>query len=107
MLAPDYGNIIVTFETYDKNATDLSALGAKIKSTKEIQAAVNWSIVPAQVIKIISADSDKVRKAIEKTKGFIGTAGEFNISPSDHDGLGTDSFSMFTFENGEFQLLNE
>jgi len=37
-------------EVYDKKATDLSALVAKLKANKDIQAVVNWSIVPAQAI---------------------------------------------------------
>ena len=104
-LALEYGTIIVSSETCDKNATDLSALVAKTKSTKEVQSVVNWSIVPVQITKTISADSDKVRKAIEKTKGFSVTAGAFNISPSDHNGLGTDSFSMFTVKKRRISTI--
>jgi len=49
-IAPQYGIDVVMDETYDKAATDLSALVAKLKANKEIQAVVNWSIVPAQSI---------------------------------------------------------
>lgn len=49
-LAPKYGITILANEVYDKKATDLSALVAKLKANKEIQAVVNWSIVPAQAI---------------------------------------------------------
>lgn len=48
--APNYGITIVTEEVYDKNATDLTAIVAKLKANSEIQAVVNWSIVPAQSI---------------------------------------------------------
>lgn len=48
--APDYGIAIVAEEVYDKSATDLSAIVAKLKANTEIQAVVNWSIVPAQSI---------------------------------------------------------
>lgn len=48
--APDYGISIVAEEVYDKSATDLSAIVAKLKANAEIQAVVNWSIVPAQSI---------------------------------------------------------
>ena len=49
-LASRYGITIVAEEVYDKQATDLSAIVAKLKSNTEIQAVVNWSIVPAQSI---------------------------------------------------------
>jgi branched-chain amino acid transport system substrate-binding protein len=197
-LAPEYGITIVEAETYDKKATDLTALVTKIKSNPEIQAVLNWSIVPAQSIiaknirqsgwdvplfqshgfanikyvqaagaaaegiifpastviaaeklapgptkdflmsyknayeskygedistfgghsydamlileKAIEAagpDSVKVRAAIEEIKGFIGTAGEFNFSATDHNGLGIDTFAMFTVKDGQFTLLGK
>jgi branched-chain amino acid transport system substrate-binding protein len=46
--APAYGITIVAEEVYDKNATDLKAFVAKLRANHEIQAVVNWSIVPAQ-----------------------------------------------------------
>ena len=49
-IAPEYGIRIVENETYDKDATDLTSLVAKIKANPEVQAVVNWSIVPAQSI---------------------------------------------------------
>ncbi|MGE4558822.1 MAG: ABC transporter substrate-binding protein [Desulfobulbus sp.] len=49
-LAPHYGIAIVAEEVYDKKATDLTAIVAKLKANSDIQAVVNWSIVPAQSI---------------------------------------------------------
>lgn len=49
-IAPEYGIEIVESQTYDKKATDLSALVAKVKSNPDVEAVVNWSIVPAQSI---------------------------------------------------------
>ena len=49
-IAPEYGIEIISSEVYDKKATDLSAIVAKIKANKDVQAVVNWSIVPAQSI---------------------------------------------------------
>jgi len=49
-IAPELGITIVENEVYDKAATDLSAIVAKIKANKEVQAIVNWSVVPAQAI---------------------------------------------------------
>jgi branched-chain amino acid transport system substrate-binding protein len=194
-IAPEMGIQIVAAEVYDKAATDLSAVVAKIKANPEIQAVVNWSIVPAQaiVVKNIrqagwnvpifqshgfgnlkyaeaagaaaeglifpagrlliadtlpadhpqknvliqyrdayqskfqepastfgghgydaimilanaiktagSADPEKVRAAIENMKGFVGTAGIFNFTPEDHNGLDIDSFAMLTVKDGKF-----
>lgn len=47
--APDYGIEIAIAETYDRAATDLTAVLTKIKA-EDVQAVVNWSIVPAQSI---------------------------------------------------------
>ena len=49
-IAPEFHIQIVAAEVYDKAATDLSAVIAKISANKDVQAVVNWSIVPAQAI---------------------------------------------------------
>lgn len=49
-LAPEYGITVVATEVYAPNVTDLSSLVAKWKGNTEIQAVINWSIVPAQTI---------------------------------------------------------
>jgi len=51
-----------------------------------------------------TTDKYKVRDAIESIKGFAGTGGIFNFSPTDHTGLTLDAFEMFTVKNGEFVL---
>ncbi len=196
-LAKEQGIEIVLDETYDKQATDLTDLATKVKSTPGVQAIVNWSIVPAQSIIIKNVkqiglnvpifqshgfgnlkyvqqagaaaegtlfpagrllvaedlpgtnpqkklllsykrdyekkykedvstfgghaydalnivlegirkaggpDSEKVRDAIENLKGFVGTAGIYNFSPTDHTGLGLDAFEMLTVKNGKFAI---
>lgn len=197
-LAPKYGIKILASEVYDKKATDLSAMVAKIMAVKGIQAVVNWSIVPAQAIvaknmrqagwqvplfqshgfgnikyvkaagvaaegiifpagRLLVADTlpdsnpqkkvlegykkdyeskygedvstfgghaydafhilcraikevgpnrEKVRDAIENMKGFVGTGGVFNFSPTDHNGLSIDAFAMLTVKNGKFALYS-
>ena len=52
-----------------------------------------------------SLDKEKVRDEIEKTNGFIGTAGIFNMSPSDHLGLGIDAFKMLEIRNGDWTIV--
>jgi branched-chain amino acid transport system substrate-binding protein len=51
------------------------------------------------------ADKAKVRDEIEKTRGFIGTAGVFNMSPQDHMGLGVDAFKMVEIRNGGWKIV--
>jgi branched-chain amino acid transport system substrate-binding protein len=197
-IAPEFGIEIVESQTYDKKATDLSALVAKVKSNSKVQAVVNWSIVPAQSIiaknirqagwevpifqshgfaniKYVEAagsaaegiifpasrlmiaetlppgaqkdflmqyktnyealynekastfgghsydammllakaiedaglDPVKVRESLENIKGYYGTAGEFNMSPEDHNGLDINAFAMLTVKNGQFELLKQ
>lgn len=49
-IAPTMGIEVVATEVYDKQSNDLSAVIAKIKANPDVQAVVNWSIVPAQAI---------------------------------------------------------
>lgn len=51
-------------------------------------------------------DKAKVRDEIEKTKGFIGTAGVFNMSPTDHMGLDLSAFKMLEVKNGNWEIVN-
>ncbi|HEX9204920.1 MAG TPA: ABC transporter substrate-binding protein [Candidatus Deferrimicrobiaceae bacterium] len=52
-----------------------------------------------------SVDKEKVRAAIEQLKGVVGTAGIFNFSPTDHNGLDLDSFVMLVVRKGKFTIL--
>jgi branched-chain amino acid transport system substrate-binding protein len=51
-----------------------------------------------------NADPKKIRDEIEKTKGFIGTGGIVNMSPTDHLGLDLSAFRMLEIKNGDWQL---
>mgnify|MGYP001429694875 FL=1 len=50
-------------------------------------------------------DKAKVRDEIEKTQGFIGTSGVFNMSPDDHMGLTLDAFKMVEVRDGAWTLM--
>ncbi len=52
-----------------------------------------------------STDPEKVRDEIEKTTHFVGTGGVFNMSPSDHMGLGLDAFKMLEIKNGDWTIV--
>jgi branched-chain amino acid transport system substrate-binding protein len=51
------------------------------------------------------ADREKARTALETTRGYVGTSGVFNFSPTDHNGLDIDAFEMLTVKNGKFVVL--
>ncbi len=198
-IAPEFGIEILASEVYDKKETDLSAVVAKLMANKDIQAVVNWSIVPAQGIlaknmrqagwevplfqshgfgnikyveaggaasegiifpagrllvaedlpdtnpqkallikykndyeskftdqvstfgghaydaltilvrgiKKAGVDKEKVRDAIENLQGVAGTAGIFNFSPEDHNGLDINSFEMLTVKDGKFAIYQK
>jgi branched-chain amino acid transport system substrate-binding protein len=53
-----------------------------------------------------TTDKAKVRDAIEKTQGFVGTAGLVNMSPTDHMGLSLSSFNMVEITKGEFTIVD-
>jgi branched-chain amino acid transport system substrate-binding protein len=53
------------------------------------------------------ADREKVRAAIENIKGLVGTAGIFNFSPTDHNGLDINAFEMLTVKDGKFVVYEK
>jgi branched-chain amino acid transport system substrate-binding protein len=52
-----------------------------------------------------SADKAKVRDEIEKTKGYIGTGGIVNMSPTDHMGLDLSAFHVLEIKGGDWTLV--
>ena len=53
-----------------------------------------------------TTNPQKVRDAIEKTKGYVGVSGVYNLSSKDHCGLDKDSLVMITVENGKWKLVD-
>ncbi|MBV8911491.1 MAG: ABC transporter substrate-binding protein, partial [Acetobacteraceae bacterium] len=47
-------------------------------------------------------DPESVRDQLEQTKNFVGIDGVFNMSPTDHMGLGLDAFRIAVIQNGQF-----
>ncbi|MGP1255568.1 MAG: ABC transporter substrate-binding protein [Kiloniellales bacterium] len=52
-----------------------------------------------------SADPEAIRDAIEDTSGFMGTAGEVNMSPDDHMGLDLTAFRMLEIRDGDWTIV--
>lgn len=59
----------------------------------------------ANAMRKVGTDAEKLRTAIEQTKGYVGVSGVFNLTPEDHNGLGTDSLVMVKVEKGKWVLL--
>jgi branched-chain amino acid transport system substrate-binding protein len=59
-------------------------------------------MILAKAIETAGADKEKVRDAIENMKGLVGTAGVFNFSATDHNGLDINAFEMLTVKAGKF-----
>lgn len=52
-----------------------------------------------------STDPEKVRAALEQTRGFVGTTGVFNMSATNHMGLDLSAFRMVEIKDGRWALL--
>ena len=52
-----------------------------------------------------SDDPAAIRDELEATSGFIGTAGEVNMSATDHLGLDLSAFKMLEIRNGDWTLV--
>lgn len=46
-----------------------------------------------------------IRDELEKTNGFVGISGVFNMNREDHNGLGADSMVLVEIKDGRWQLL--
>lgn len=53
-----------------------------------------------------SKDRKAVRDALEATKGFLGTVGAINMTPTDHLGIDLSSFRMITVKDGKWVAAN-
>ena len=49
-----------------------------------------------------STDGEKVRAALEQTRGFVGVTGVFNMSATDHMGLDLSAFRLLEIKGGEW-----
>jgi branched-chain amino acid transport system substrate-binding protein len=61
-------------------------------------------ILVAAMQRAKSFEKAKVRDEIEKTRGFIGTGGVVNMTPTDHLGLDLTAFRMLEIKNGDWTL---
>jgi branched-chain amino acid transport system substrate-binding protein len=64
-------------------------------------------MILARAIREGGYDREKVRASLEHIRGFVGTAGIFSFTPTDHNGLDIESFVMLTVKDGKFALLEK
>ena len=61
--------------------------------------------IVANAMKKAGTDNEKLRDAIEKTTGYVGVSGTYNITAEDHNGLGLDSMVLVQISEGQWKML--
>jgi branched-chain amino acid transport system substrate-binding protein len=56
-------------------------------------------------LKKAGANNEKLRNAIEQTRGFVATQGIFSYSPDDHGGVTKESMVMYTVIGGAWKIV--
>jgi branched-chain amino acid transport system substrate-binding protein len=51
-------------------------------------------------------EAESLRQALENTRNHVGISGIYNISATDHNGLGTDSMVIVEVKDGTFKLAD-
>jgi len=58
-----------------------------------------------EALKKAGDDREKIRDAIENTRGFVGLSGIYNMSSHDHNGLDIKDVVMVKVKSGRFRLV--
>jgi branched-chain amino acid transport system substrate-binding protein len=87
-----------------KYAKDYTSTYKEQPSTFGGHAYDAYTILLKAIEQAKSTDKEAVRTAIEHLRGFVGTGGIFNFSPTDHNGLNVDAFEMLTVKQGKFAV---
>jgi len=61
-------------------------------------------MILARALKKVGPDREKLREAIENTRGYVGISGVYNITPEDHNGLDESSMIIVRIEKGRWVL---
>jgi len=62
--------------------------------------------IVANAMKKVGTENEKLRDAIENTKGYVGVSGIYNITAEDHNGLDTDSMVMVQISGGQWKRVD-
>jgi branched-chain amino acid transport system substrate-binding protein len=60
--------------------------------------------IVADAMRKAGTDPKALRAAIEGTKGYVGVSGVYNLTPTDHNGLGPDSMVIIQVKDGKFEM---
>jgi branched-chain amino acid transport system substrate-binding protein len=109
------GRLLVADALSDKNPQKALLLSYKksyeAKYKEDVSTfgghAYDAMLILAEAVKTAGTDKEKVRTAIENIKGLVGTAGIFNFSATDHNGLDLNAFEMLTVKDGKFTVLEK
>ncbi len=109
------GRLLVADTLSDKNPQKALLLSYKksyeAKYKEDVSTfgghAYDAMLILTEAIKTTGTDKEKVRTAIENIKGLVGTAGIFNFSATDHNGLDLNAFEMMTVKDGKFTVLEK
>ncbi len=109
------GRLLVADTLSDKNPQKTLLLSYKksyeAKYKEDVSTfgghAYDAMLILTEAIKTAGTDKEKVRTAIENIKGLVGTAGIFNFSATDHNGLDLNAFEMMTVKDGKFTVLEK
>lgn len=107
------GRLLVAAELPDSNPqksllvkykTEYEALYKEDASTFGGHAYDALLILKTAIEKGKSTNRDEIANQIEKITNLAGTAGIFNMSATDHNGLGMDSLELLTVKDGKFTI---
>jgi branched-chain amino acid transport system substrate-binding protein len=85
-----------------KYTKDFEAYAKQPVSTFGGHAYDGLNILVEAIKRAGTLNGEKIRDEIEKTKGFIGTGGVVNMSPTDHMGLDLSAFRMLEIKKGDW-----
>jgi branched-chain amino acid transport system substrate-binding protein len=60
--------------------------------------------IVANAMRKAGTDPKALRTAIENTRGYVGVSGTYNLSPTDHNGLGPDSMVIIQVKDSKFEM---
>ena len=107
--------LVVADKLADTDRQKVVAMSYKEKYEKATGAAVSTfgghafdglQMAVAAMARAGTTDKAKVRDEIEKTRGYIGTGGVVNMSPTDHMGLDLSAFHMIEIRGGDWTIVD-
>jgi branched-chain amino acid transport system substrate-binding protein len=63
-------------------------------------------MIVANAMKQAGTQADDLRSAIERTTGYVGVSGVYNLTPEDHNGLDVDSMVVVQVKDGRFVMAD-